>query len=231
MKKLLFFLCFTFSISISKAQVFDFAVAAKNEFSPSFSFEKTYGLGINKRFQIGWGIRANGYFSGAKPFITAPAELTSGKKSIAAFFTEYRPEYLDTLQLTKATVISINSKIVLQYKFKKSDIGFNIDALGFTLGAMQSGTFYAKESATWNKSKQTAKPTALNILLISDSDRGSLNSELYYRYWLNKKSALRAGVSFQFIEYTTKNKLTFDNDRFRAKTLMPFIAYSFKPFK
>jgi hypothetical protein len=231
MKKLLFLFCIAISVSNSKAQVLDFALAAKNEFSPSFSYEKTYGLGLNKRFQIGWGIRANSYFSGKKPFITAPAELTSGKKSIAAFFTEYRPEYLDTLQLTKAAVVSINSKIVLQYKFKKSEIGFNIDALGFSLGAMQSGTFFAKESTTFNKSQQTAKPTGINILLISDSDRGSLNSELYYRHWIKNKSALRVGISFQFIEYTTSNKLTFENDRFRAKTLMPFIAYSFKPFK
>jgi hypothetical protein len=68
----------------------------------------------------------------------------------------------------------------------------------------------------------------LNALLISDNDRGSLNSELYGRYWLTDKIGLRAGASFQFTEYTTNRKLTFENDRFRNKILMPFAGISVK---
>jgi hypothetical protein len=127
--------------------------------------------------------------------------------------------------------VALNSKIVLQYRFKKSDIGFNIDVFGVTFGGNQSGIFRASESKPLNNSTQTAKPTPFNLLLISDSDRGSLNSELYYRYWIKKTSALRVGLSFQFVEYKTSRILTFENDRYRIKPLMPFIAYSFNPFK
>jgi hypothetical protein len=82
-----------------------------------------------------------------------------------------------------------------------------------------------------NNTTQTAKPTAFNLLLISDSDIGSLNSELYARYWINDRFAVRVGASFQFIEYKTDKNLTFENDRFRHKALLPFVAITYSPFK
>jgi hypothetical protein len=102
---------------------------------------------------------------------------------------------------------------------------------GFSFGGKQTGVFQASESKSLNNLTVSAKPTLFNALLISDSDRGSLNSELYYKRYINEKSALRFGLSFQFVEYTTDRILTFENDRFRLKTLMPFVAYSFNPFK
>ena len=74
---------------------------------------------------------------------------------------------------------------------------------------------------------QEAKPTVFNLLLVSDSDKGSLNSELYVRYKINPKISLRGGFNFQFNEYTTLRKLTFENDRFRAKNLLPLLAVSY----
>lgn len=217
-------LCLFFTKTWS--QSIDFAVAAKNEFAPSVSFQKTYDLGKKKNFQIGWGVRANGYFSGQKEYLTAPAKLTSGKQSIVAFFTDYNPAKIDTLDFNKSSLVSFNALVVLQYSFKKSSIGFNIDALGFTIGGKQSGTFRASESKTLHKTMQTGSPTPFNLLLISDSDRGSLNSELYFKQNLKNNNALRFGLSFQFMEYTTKQILTYENDRFRHKSLMPFVAYN-----
>lgn len=220
----LLLLCLFFTKTWS--QSLDFAVATKKEFAPSASFQKTYDLGKKKNFQLGWGIRANGYFSGEKEYLTAPALLTSGKQSLAAFFTEYNPAKIDTINFSKSSLVSVNALIILQYYFKKSAIGFNIDAVGFTVGGAQSGVFRAVESPSLNKTTQTASPTPINVLLISDSDRGSLNSELYFKQTLKNQNALRFGLSFQFMEYTTKQLLTFENDRFRHKSLMPFVAYT-----
>jgi hypothetical protein len=208
------------------SQSFDIARAAKQEFAPSLSYQKLYGLGSKKKFNLGWGVRANGFFSGEKSFLTAPAKLTSGKQSLAAFFTEYNPAKIDTINFSKSSLLSVNGMIILQYNIKKSAVGFNIDALGFSLGGKQSGIFNAAESPSLNRTKQEATPTPLNILLISDSDIGNLNSELYFSQVLKNENSLRFGFSFQFIEYTTKNILTFENDRFRYKTLMPFVSYS-----
>lgn len=225
MKLKLFFLLILLQTK-AIAQSIDIAIAAKKELAPSVSYQKNYALGTKKRIQIGWGLRTNMYIAGQKNYITAPALLTSGKQSIVAFFTEYKPDKLDTLSISKSSLVSINALINLQYTFKNSSIGFNIDALGFTLGKSQTGIFKAKESASLNNSTQTAKPTPFNILLISDSDRGSLNSEIYFKQKLKNQNAIRLGLSFQFLEYTTSKQLTFENDRYRLKTLMPFIAYN-----
>lgn len=109
---------------------------------------------------------------------------------------------------------------------KKSTLGFNIDLFGLSFGKNQSGKFNASGSEL-DQSMQAGKPTVFNALLVSDSDRGSLNSELYYAYTQKNKNKIRFGLSFQFTEYTINKKLTYDNDRFRHKTLMPFVGYTY----
>lgn len=236
MKKILIFLLISSSLSAqyqyTKTQRnLDVALAFGSAVSPSVSYQKLYGIGKSDRFKIGWGVRLNTFFSGQKNYITAPANLTSGSQSIVALFTENIVGNLDTLQLTKSSLGSFNGKVILQYSFRKLDVGFNIDALGFSFGGKQSGKFVANESKSLSNTSQSAKPTPFNLLLVSDSDRGSLNSELYARYWINNKWAVRAGASFQFLEYTTDKTLTFENDRFRHKALLPFVAISYSPFK
>lgn len=223
-------LIFTFiSSNAALSQQFDFALAGKNGISPSLSYQKLYGIGQKKNLKIGWGIRANGFFSGKNDLLTAPYQLTSGKPSIIGFFTEYKPDQLDTVAFNNTAILSFNSVIAIEYTLKKVDLGFNIDAFGFTLGGQQDGIISASQSQTFDQTNQNFRPTPFNLLLISDSDFGSLNSELFARYWLNEHCGLRLGLSFQFIEYTADQKLTYDNDRFRLKTLMPLVAFTYRP--
>ncbi len=234
MKKTAFLLVISLSIStLSFAQrnqsIADVAVAAGGGFSPALSYNYNWGLGKKGKFKIGTGIRFT-YFGGHhKDLITAPATLTSGEKGPQVLFTETILANLDTLHLAKVGVGYINIPVHLQYSFsKKFEVGFNIDAIGLSFGSKQSGTFYANNSKSLDKSTQSAKPTTFNLLLVSDNDLGSLNSELYARYWINDKVGLRAGLSFQFIEYTSDKILTLENDRFRTKNLLPMIAFSYK---
>jgi hypothetical protein len=226
MKKILFALLITIC---SKGSIFaqkqiDLALSFNKGTTAALSFDKFKG----EKFKIGLGVRANFHSSGHSQYITAPAELTSGKKSLAAFFTPYKNDKLDTLHMEAASILSFNTKLSLEYSvFKKTAIGFNIDLFGVSIGPEKSGRFAAKEDPSLNNTNQTAKPTFFNILLISDSDRGSLNSELYVRKTLKSDNSLRFGLSFQFNEYTTTNTLTFDNDRFRRKNLMPLITYTY----
>jgi hypothetical protein len=202
----------------------------KKGFSPSASYTKIYGINENKRFKIGYGVRLNTYFAKNKEFITAPAKITSGKESFLALVSKPIIGNLDTLQMARTQTNAINTKFIIQYTIKRMDLGFNIDLFGLTLGGSQEGIFSAKESRLFNQTKQKARPSAFNLLLVGDSDRGSLNSEIYARYWVNDRIGIRAGASYQFFEYKTNNKLTFDNDRFRLKTIMPFVAVSFSTF-
>lgn len=210
-------------------QSIDLSIAAIGGFSPALSYSHLWGIGKNKKFKIGTGIRFT-YFAGGKTdLITAPAKLTSGEKGPQVLFTENILSNFDTLKVAKIGAGYLNIPIHLQYSFsKKFEVGFNIDAIGLSFGSKQNGTFYTSDSKSLNKTIQSAKPTAFNLLLVSDNDLGSLNSELYARYWINDKIGLRAGLSFQFIEYKTDKKLTFENDRFRTKALLPLFAISYK---
>ncbi|GAB2642055.1 hypothetical protein GCM10027035_39980 [Emticicia sediminis] len=235
MKKILFLIVILLTISYlsfsqSKNQRYaDLSIAAVGGFSPALSYNYNWGLGKKGKLKIGTGIRFTYFAKGKTDLITAPASLTSGEKGPQVLFTENILSNFDTLKVLKIGAGYINIPIHLQYSFsQKFEVGFNIDAIGISFGNKQSGTFYASDSRSLNKSTQTAKPTTFNLLLVSDNDLGSLNSELYARYWVNDKIGIRAGLSFQFIEYTTDKVLTFENDRFRTKNLLPMIAISYK---
>ena len=213
-----------------KKQVYgDVALSGIGGFSSAFSYNQLYGVGKSKRFKIGWGVRLTSFFGKNLNYYTAPARLTSGEVGPQVLFVENVLSNIDTLKLTKTQTNALNLDIHLQYSFRKLDIGFNIDAIGATFGGEQNGAFVAKSTGSrFDGTQQNAKPTVFNLLLVSDNDLGSLNSELYGRYWLKENIGLRIGASFQFTEYTTSQKLTFENNRFRNKALMPFIGISFK---
>jgi hypothetical protein len=100
-----------------------------------------------------------------------------------------------------------------------------------SFGARQRGRLQSSIKPSQLSIEQSAKPTTLNALLVSDNDIGSLNSELYLRYWINPTMALKAGFGFLFVEYTTDNKLIFGNDRFRNKVSLAVVGISYNPFR
>ncbi len=199
----------------------DLSVSAGQGFTAALSYNALYGLGKKHKFRIGYGLRWNSYFAGETDHGTAPASLTTDDAKI------------DTLRLGNAQLNSLNLGVRLEYGISaKLDVGFNIDAIGFTFGGEQTGTFIARQSdaagVSANNQSVNVSPTTLNLLLVGDNDRGSLNSEFYVRYWVSEKIGIRGGVSYQFWEYTAERKLAYDNDRFRSKVLMPMLAISYK---
>ncbi|AEI49328.1 hypothetical protein [Runella slithyformis] len=212
-----------------KRSTADVALSAIGGFSGALSYQQLYGIGKAKRFKVGWGVRLTSFVGKNRDYITAPARLTSGETGPQVLFVENILSNLDTLKLPRSQTNALNLVIHLEYSFRKIDAGFNIDAIGVTFGGKQTGTFLAKSTdSRLSGTQQSAQPTVFNLLLVSDNDLGSLNSELYARYWFSKKAGVRLGASFQFTEYTSSQKLTFENDRFRNKILMPFIALSIR---
>ncbi len=211
---------------------FDFSFATNsNQSLVALSWVHYHNITRNKKFKIGYGVRVNSQFGRNLNYATAPAKLTSGKTGPGVFFSETINENIDTLYVSTAQNNSLNISINLQYTFfRKLDLGFNIDAIGFSFGGNTTGRYDAYQS-TSNGSIQTASPTPFNLLLVSDNDIGMLNSELYARYWLNNKWGIKAGLSFAFTEYTTDNKLRLDNDRWRNKALMGMIGITYSPYK
>ncbi len=198
------------------------AAFGSSEFSTSFAYEHIWKLGKKNKFGIGTGVRLTNYFGTDKHFTTAPAILTSGKTGPGVFFSEDIPQNIDSVFFKKAQTNSLNISINFDYSIhKKITLGFNIDAVGFTFGASQNGQYFANNNAP--AVAVTAKPTGFNLLLISDNDLGSLNSELYAKYKFNKKWGAKLGFQFLFSEYTTTTEVQTTpggdkNDRFRNKS-------------
>ncbi len=211
---------------------FDLALATNGQQSlGAISWVHFHSLTKKKRFKVGYGIRFNSQFGKDLYYVTAPASLTSKRTDPGVLFSKIYYENVDTFLVTKSQNNSLNISINLQYTIKqKFDIGFNIDAVGFSFGGKTTGKYIGYQSSD-NGTIQTASPTTLNLLLVSDNDIGGLNSELYIRYWFSQKWAIKAGASFAFTEYTTDNKLRLGNDRWRNKSLMGMIAITYSPFR
>lgn len=237
---LLFFTLISFQISAQEFRdsykTFDLALTGNSSvFAPAFSFTQLYGFGKSKRFKLGYGIRLTSFFKHNFEARTAPAKFTSGSTSFGALFADDINANIDTLYLPKAQVNSLNVSLNLQYALsKKLEVGFNIDAIGYSFGADQTGELISKKNKRTfadGTTTSSATPTALNLLLVSDSDLGNLNSEIYARYWATEKIGIRAGFSFLFTEYTSNKKVTLpdgQNNRWRYKSLTPMIAVSYR---
>jgi hypothetical protein len=204
-----------------------------SSFANAFSWSHYHAIGKSRRINIGYGLRLTNFFGSDLNYITAPAKYTSGKSSIGALFSENILANLDTIAFAKAQVNFLNIGIYLKYilPFAKDrfELGVNIDALGLSLGSRQGGVYGSTAIA--------AKPSVLNLLLISDSDKGSLNSEWYIGYAVNEKLTVKAGYEFLFTEYTTDSKIqalpnsTDRNDRFRLKSAMIMLGLHYALFK
>lgn len=212
-----------------------------NEFADALSWSHYHGIGKNKRFKIGYGLRITNYFGKDVDYVTAPAKYTAGKESFAALFTAERiEENYDTLNFVSAQVNSLNAAVFLSYTppilNNKLDIGMNIDVIGASFAARQKGDF-SGQGPFGTRTPGSSIPTSFNLLLISDSDLGSLNSEWYLRYWIKPKIALKLGLEFLFTEFKTNDKIQAIpntnefNDRFRRKSTMLMIGIQFAPFR
>ncbi len=195
----------------------------------ALSVNQYWSVGKKKsNVEIGLGGRLTSSFGGKKLiYMTAPAELTSGKTGPGVFFSEQISQNIDTLKVASTQINAINLFLALRYSFKKNwSAEFNIDLAGFSFGATKSSTLTYGEHSDANR-LTNAKPTPRNALLISDNDIGSLNSELMISHSYKKNIRLKAGLSFLFNEYTVSNPVLYTNtlgtvvgtDRYRLKSL------------
>jgi len=173
--------------------------------SVSIDYFHLWKPGASKKIEIGFGARFTSYFGNSQYYSSAPASLANDVTNT------------DSILLVSPQVNALNLAVNLGYRlFPKIGLGFNIDALGFTLGSTKDGTYL---NGTQGGST-SAKPTSFNVLLVGNNDRGTLNSEFYARYFFTEKFALKVAYQYVFTEYTTDTKIQQTpeaNDRFRNK--------------
>lgn len=207
---------------------------SQGQFAGALSWSHLHGFGHKKqKFKIGYGIRFTSYVGANKFYTTAPSRLTSPVQNLGTIFSETLIENIDTIAIQTPQVNFINASIHIQYTIKRFDLGFNIDAIGLSFGAKKKINILSSQFDQGQAPVQEAKPTKFNLLLTSDNDLGSLNSEFYLRYWLSPQIGVRAGFDFLFTEYTSLNKHSFANgrivnDRYRLKSSMILMGVSLK---
>jgi hypothetical protein len=184
----------------------------------SGAYIHNWKVGKKQKFEIGVGVRLTAYLGANQYYSTAPAKITSGSTGPGVFFKENIVANMDSFLIAKPRVLAFNAMINLGYQIgEKVKLGFNIDVVGFSLGSEKSGN-YINGSQGQNT---TGKPSPFNLLLISDNDLGTLNSEFYGKYKVNEKLWIKAGFQFLFTEYTTTTEVQQfpePNDRFRNKS-------------
>jgi hypothetical protein len=194
----------------------------------AFSWAHHWKIGARQRFHIGLGARFTSFVAQNKYYITAPAQLTSGDTGPQVIFQENIPENIDSLLLNSPWVNSINATVHLTWSFSdRVQAGFNIDLVGASFGSRESGNYINGATGQF----VDASPTVFNLLLVSDNDRGSLNSELWARCFVSDRWALKGGAMFLFTEYTTESEVQQypePNDRFRLKSLMATLGVSYR---
>jgi hypothetical protein len=189
-----------------------------------------------ERLKVGYGLRFTSFVAANKYYVTAPSKYTSPVQSLGTIFSETIEENSDTITTATAVTHSLNLAIYIEYSITpKFDVGFNIDAVGFSFGPKKDFNVISSVFDPNQSPVVTGSPTRLNLLLTSDNDIGSLNSEFFIRYWITKKTGIRAGYTFLFSEYRLDQELSFDggrimNDRYRYKSSMAMIGISYKPF-
>jgi hypothetical protein len=192
----------------------------------SFNLDKN--LGKKHRIVAGLGARFTSYLGKNQYYITAPAELTSGDTGPGVIFKENIDANIDTFLIKTAQVNSMNLLVTLGYNVStKLLLRFNIDVIGFSFGKSANGNYINGSQGAM----ESSDPSPFNLLLVSDNDKGSLNSEFFARYLLSDKWGVKAGVQFHFTEYTTDTEVQQQpapNDRFRNKSLMFMAGVSFK---
>ena len=194
----------------------------------SLSYLHNWNLGTKRKLSIGLGGRFTSYVGQNQYYTTAPAKLTSGSKGPLVIFKNDIDANIDTLLVKSPQVNSLNMFINIDYAVSpKVLVGFNIDAIGFSFGGRKQANYINGPTGKITE----GSPTAFNVLLVSDNDLGSLNSEMYARYFLNEKWGIKAGVQFLFTEYKTTTKVQTspeENDRFRNKSLLFCLGLTYK---
>lgn len=180
------------------------ATVGSSQGTAAASYVHNWHLGKRKKWEAGLGFRWTSYFGTKKKFTTAPARLA--RSTTAPFiivFAGQKTENWDTLTVQRPFINSVNLSLNFGYNFNsKWSAGFNIDFIGFSFGRKSSGILTSNGTT---RNEPAARPYGFNVLLTGDNDYGSLNSEYFIKYKINRQWGIKAVYEFYFAEYETRN--------------------------
>ncbi|PIT98733.1 MAG: hypothetical protein COT74_13625 [Bdellovibrionales bacterium CG10_big_fil_rev_8_21_14_0_10_45_34] len=210
----------------------DLALGLSQAKSVSLSYQEQIFIEAISPFRVGVLARLSHSYSPSQlNYKTAPAHITRENPTWPlSFFSQEKESNIDSLKVDSTGASYLNVGYFLEYPFNEDwGAGHSLDVVGFSMGQSSNATYEtnpARDPLT-TPTRVNARPTSFNLLLLGDQDFGSLNSDFYFYYRPNTDVAIRIGLSYHFIEYTTDRKLAFDNDRFRYQSAGVLLAASY----
>lgn len=256
MKKILTGILTLFSIySIAQSPVaarlnsgLDLGMAySKSNYNPSLAYYQLINIGERKIISLGWTARLGAFYGDNLDYYTAPARLTRGKTGLGALSGPIINSNIDTVRFDYITMTSFTVGVRAQINLGWLELGASADILGLTLGKYRTGRYQSstgkfmihgssgKDSVSvyyqGANTFQQAHPSRLNVRLLGDNDIGTLSTEVYARVRLNQRLGIKAGYQLLTTEVTVTNRdIIADNNRFRHRTGLVYVALSFPLF-
>ncbi|MDB5242411.1 MAG: hypothetical protein JWP57_3036 [Spirosoma sp.] len=213
-----------------------------DHYNPSLGYYQVINIGERKLISFGWTARLGAFYGDNINYYTAPARLTRGETGLGALSAPLITNNIDTLRFDLASMTSLNVGVRLQFNLGRVELGASADLLGLTLGRRRTaiyrsstGRFATGDSVSapfqGANALQRAHPSYLNLRLLGDNDRGTLSTEVYVRFHLGQRLAVKGGYQWLTSEYTVLNRdIIADNNRFRNRSGMVYLGLTFPIF-
>lgn len=194
---------------------FDLALGGLTDFQiGSIAYQQEWELGKKRAWRLSYGARLSSYIGTDITHVSAPPDFYGDEATQDSVFVT-NPQMNNIVVYIGATYVIKN----------RVELGFNIDAIGYTFGGDKDATFTAEgvETAT------TVNPGSVTALLVGANDIGMLKAEFFAAYKFNNTWKARVGLVSLFTEYRTPTELQAGNTRFRGEGRVPFLAVTYTP--
>jgi len=181
--------------------------------APSAMYHQELSVNGFPWFNLGWGVRTAGYYTGAKTLLSE--SVSNG----------------DSLKFGKLTSNSLSILFGITLKFGQFDIGANTDLLGIAIGVKRSGyyskrTFPRGENSEYYNTNISSSPNFFNVIPLG-LEKNSGQSEVFLRYWFSERIAVKLGYVHGRQTYKTNVKLDNNQNKFSTTYDMPYVAVCF----
>jgi hypothetical protein len=178
-----------------------------------------HGIGRKKQtFSIGMGIRANVFNTEKREYTTSSQYLSS-----------INPGGADTMYMPEVQTNSLNGYVALKIHIKQSvDIFINTDIGGINFGDAKKTYFRSYETAPLPPGVEyRTEPYAFNLNMFAWESYGSLMSEIYGSFRLNKVMYWRLGFNYFRNEYKVDQNIPMNGKRFSQNHWMVMSGLAF----
>ncbi len=187
-----------------------------HEWSPSLLYYQNLSGNKARWLQIGWGIRASGYYKDNTTTLVAPSNAPGN----------------DSLVSPRVSATGVSFLLGINLKFKYFDLGANADLMSIAFGSKSPALYriadpsMASDSiAPLHNKLLDAGPRRLNALPWVWKQNNGMG-EAYVRIWLHQRFGIKLGYMIGRAAYRAPKALNNGQKNFGTAFGMPFASIS-----